>query len=426
MHLQDRIIELRRIRPGAIAVNQHNFRTHSLAQSAALRGVLHQVGIADALLAYHSQRNDGALTLIDGHLRRAEAPDEAWPVLILDVNDTEADVLLATLDPLAALAETDTVLLEHLLQQVQTDQPAVQQFFDTLAQQHDIAPTAADMADLTDSSGGGDDFVYDGRIPQRAALGQLWEIDGKHRMVVGDCTDAQTIAHLFDGTPQVDLLVTDPPYGVQYNPIWRHEFDLNTSTGMTREVQNDHQWDWSTVYTLIDTPVMYVWHAAWYTDLVLESIRACDYQLVSLIVWVKEHFAISRGNYHNQHEICWYVVKKGHTHNWQGARDQSTCWFINKLSSNPVVSPEPVWGHGTQKPLECMLRPILNNTAPGQRVCDPFLGTGTTVIAAHRAGRICYGCEIDPVYADVVLARAEAEGLTVRRIESSETREDCA
>ena len=128
---------------------------------------------------------------------------------------------------------------------------------------------------------------------------------------------------------------------------------------------------------------------------------------MSLIIWAKQHFAISRGDYHGQHEPCWYVVRKGKKHAWRGKRDQSTLWEIknNNVFGNSAI--EETWGHGTQKPLECMQLPIENNSRPGDWVYDPFGGSGTTLIACEKTGRKCVMMELDAKYCNTILARWE-------------------
>lgn len=135
--------------------------------------------------------------------------------------------------------------------------------------------------------------------------------------------------------------------------------------------------------------VAYVWHSSKYTHKFAESIENCDFELISSIIWVKQHFALSRGDYHNQHEPLWYAVKKGKQHNWQGSRNQSTIWEIDNNNAFGGNGEEQT-GHGTQKPIECMLRPILNNSEEGQEVYDPFGGSGTTLIACERSKRKCF------------------------------------
>jgi DNA modification methylase len=131
-----------------------------------------------------------------------------------------------------------------------------------------------------------------------------------------------------------------------------------------------------------------------------------DYEIIGQIIWKKQHFALSRGDYHSQHEPCWYAVRKSHQHNWQGSRKESTLWEISNLNCFGKSQEEDErTAHSTQKPLECMARPIRNNTAEGEGVYDPFLGSGTTLIAAEKLNRICYGMELDPAYCDIIVQR---------------------
>jgi DNA methylase len=115
----------------------------------------------------------------------------------------------------------------------------------------------------------------------------------------------------------------------------------------------------------------------------------------------KNNIVVSRGHYHPQHEPLFYAVPKKATAHWSGDRKQSTLWQIDK----PVKSDT---GHSTQKPLECMRRPIENNSSPGQALYDPFVGSGTTIIAAEMTGRACIGIEIEPSYVDVCVLRWQA------------------
>jgi DNA modification methylase len=118
------------------------------------------------------------------------------------------------------------------------------------------------------------------------------------------------------------------------------------------------------------------------------------------IIWAEERLVMGRGDYHWQHEPCWYAVRdKGH---WTGNRKQTTLWTI------PSGGQDAETEHSTQKPVECMRRPILNNSSPGQAVYEPFLGSGTTLIAAETVGRVCFAIEIDPLFVDVAVRRWQA------------------
>lgn len=131
MQIRDRVRELRRVRAGDLTPNPKNWRTHPKAQADALRGILAEVGYADALLA--RELPDGSLILVDGHLRAETTPDQEVPVLVLDINEAEADKLLLSLDPLAALAETNAVALDQLLREVNTGSEGLQQMYADLA-----------------------------------------------------------------------------------------------------------------------------------------------------------------------------------------------------------------------------------------------------------------------------------------------------
>lgn len=122
----------------------------------------------------------------------------------------------------------------------------------------------------------------------------------------------------------------------------------------------------------------------------------------SQIIWAKERLVLSRGDYHWQHEPCWYAVRRKGKGYWSGDRKQTTLWQIASRDQDAATV------HGTQNPVEAMRRPMLNNTSPGQPVYDPFLGSGTSVIAAETTGRVCFGLELDPAYVDVIVARWQA------------------
>ena len=126
MKIRDRIIDFRRVSANLLLPNPKNWRVHNNRQRNILKGILAEIGYADALLV--RELPDGSLQLIDGHLRAETTPNQQVPVLVLDLNDAEADKLLATLDPLAALADTDQTMLDDLLAQIETENIAVQEF----------------------------------------------------------------------------------------------------------------------------------------------------------------------------------------------------------------------------------------------------------------------------------------------------------
>ncbi|CAA9247912.1 MAG: DNA modification methylase [uncultured Craurococcus sp.] len=210
-------------------------------------------------------------------------------------------------------------------------------------------------------------------------LGDLWQL-GRHRLLCGDSTD--------------------PPYGVDYNPAWRNAALEGSKTQRTGKVLNDHRADWREAWALFPGEVAYVWHGALHATSVAESLAACGFEIRAQIVWAKERLVMGRGHYHWQHEPCWYAVRG--TAHWSGDRKQTTLWQIASRGQDVETT------HGTQKPVECMARPIRNNSSPGQAMYEPFCGSGTAVIAAEMEGRACHAIELSPAYVDVAVTRWQA------------------
>lgn len=237
-------------------------------------------------------------------------------------------------------------------------------------------------------------------------LGMLWLL-GEHRLLCGDSTKSDDVKRLYAGDVPF-IMVTDPPYGVEYDPEWRE--DLHDKVGAVTsigKVMNDDKADWTAAYRLFPGNVMYVWHASWFISTVQANIQACNFGVRSLIIWAKQHFAMSRGAYHWQHEPCWYAVRDGKPAKWSGDRSQTTLWQIDNKSSFGGSKDDADTTHGTQKPIQCMYRPIKNHGGPDDIVYDPFLGSGTTLIAAQQLDRKCLGLELDPAYADIIVERWE-------------------
>jgi DNA modification methylase len=199
-------------------------------------------------------------------------------------------------------------------------------------------------------------------------------------------------------------MVTDPPYGVEYDPAWRVAVDGGGRHALGK-VANDDRVDWTPAWSLFPGNVAYVWHAGIYAGEAGASLLAAAFEIRGQIIWRKQHFVMSRGAYHWQHEPCWYAVRKGKPAQWRGDRKQTTVWDVANLNPHGGNREEQQTGHGTQKPIEVMRRPILNHTERGDVVYDPFLGSGTTLIAAEATERVCYGLEIDPQYCDVIVRR---------------------
>lgn len=404
---QDRLIEVKRMRAGDILPHDRNPRRHPKQQLEPLKGLLDEVGKADVLRAYYSERNGGKLTFWDGHARRDLDNDQEWSVAIFDLTDAEADKLLLSFDPLASLAAYDKQALDALLRDVTTGDAALQEMLSELAKDNGLTYGTQEPATAPEPE---IDRAEELQKKWGTELGQLWQI-GNHRLLCGDSTAPQDVERVLAGA-KPHLMVTDPPYGVGYKPEWRNDA-LGEANRAVGEVANDDKADWAETWNLFKGGVAYVWHDALVGDVVKAELLGSGFQLRSQIVWAKQHFALSRGHYNWQHEACWYAVRKGQKTNWKGAASESTLWTINNNLAQNGGS-ESTGTHGTQKPLECMARPIRNHEGD---VYDPFVGVGTTIVAAEQLKRKCYAIDIDPKWVAVTLERLSQMNLQPKLIE---------
>jgi DNA modification methylase len=377
-----------------------NSRTHSPEQIAQIAASIRQFGFTNPVLI------DEANVLIAGHGRLAAAQrlgmTEVPAIVVAGLSETDRQALRIADNKLALNAGWDDDLLLAELTELRDVG-------------FDLALTGFGDAELTDIFAEHNDGLTDpDDVPEPPAepvsrLGDVWLL-GRHRLVCGDATDAADVALCLGGV-KPHLMVTDPPYGVEYDPHWRAEVGVNKNRGKMGVVTNDARVDWTDAWALAPCEVAYVWHAGRHASAVQASIEAVGFEIRCQIIWAKDRFALSRGHYHWQHEPCWYAVKGvGH---WSGDRSQSTLWNIASRDDSGH-------GHSTQKPVECMKRPIENNSSAGQAVYDPFCGSGTTIIAAEMTGRACHAIEISPAYVDVCVLRWQAfTGMTATRLDGT-------
>jgi DNA modification methylase len=372
-----------------------NSRTHSDTQVAQIAASIKEWGWTTPVLV----SEDG--TLIAGHGRVMAARKlglSEVPVMIArGWTEAQRRAYVVADNQLALNAGWDMDLLSIEMQDLNADG------FDLSLIGFDDKMLDALLADKTEDGLTDPDDVPEPPADPVSKLGDVWVMD-RHRLICGSSTEADTVGKLL-GDVKPHLMVTDPPYGVQYDANWRasarNADGSLLSTGNDRatgKVMNDDRADWSEAWELFPGEVAYVWHGSLQTSVVLDSLAAAGMEPRSLLVWVKSHFAISRGHYHPQHEPCWYVVRKGATGHWAGDRKQSTVWQIDKPQKSET-------GHSTQKPVECMKRPIENNSSPGQAIYEPFSGSGTTIIAGEMTGRHVYAVELNPAYVDVAVKR---------------------
>jgi DNA modification methylase len=245
--------------------------------------------------------------------------------------------------------------------------------------------------------------------------GDLWLL-GEHRLLCGDATSPADVNRLLAGREPL-LLVTDPPYGIGLDSEWRDRAGLNgcgpaepsylkrTEGHRNTSISSDTRADWSEAFALVPSlQVGYVWHASKFTREVLEGLLGIGFAHHQQIIWDKGRTVLTRTHYWFQHEPCWYVRKVNAP--WYGRPgENSTIWQSPSPKFIMGASDEEKFDHPTQKPVQLMRKPIVNHTRRGELVYDPFLGSGTTLIAAEMAGRTCYGLELDPKYVDVIIER---------------------
>ena len=383
-----------------------NARTHSSEQVARIAGSIKEFGFMNPVII----SQDGGILAGHGRVLAAKKLNLEKVPCVVETHLTEAQrraYILAD-NKLALDAGWDNDMLRVELQELKD-------------LDFDLGLTGFDDLEITNIFGESSESESKERAPLPTSnpegfdkfepvvrKGEVWHL-GDHRMICGSCEDEDTVNRLLEeGKP--NLMVTDPPYGVKLlhnDKGWEklRQMGGHAYAGLLRQGQvlNDDRDDWETAYRLFPGNVAYIWHPHLREMQFVKDIQDCGFKILSLIIWNKGHFALSRGNYHWKHEACIYAVREGEKTNWQGARDQCTVWDIKNINNLQ----EGAWGHGSQKPIECMLRPMLNNSAEGDWVYDPFLGSGTTIIAGETCGRRVMGCELSEKYADTIIRRFE-------------------
>lgn len=362
-----------------------NSRTHSDDQVAQIAASIREFGFTNPVLI------DGDGGIIAGHGRvlgaRKLGMAQVPCIRLAHLSEAQRRAYVIADNKLALNAGWDDEMLALELRDLQ-------------GLDFDLSLTGFDDADINALIAGLDatpegetdaDAVPEPQADVVTQPGDVWVL-GAHRLMCGSSTVATDVETLLGGG-MPHLMVTDPPYGVEYDPSRTSDNPLKQG-----KVLNDDQADWREAWMLFPGDVAYVWHASMFTHTVLESLEACGFERRAMIIWAKDRFTLGRGHYHWKHEPAWYVVKKGANGHWQGDRTQNTLWNINARE-------DVGHGHSTQKPIECMRRPIENNSRPGDAVYEPFSGSGTTLIAAEQTGRRCYAMELSPQYVDVAVRR---------------------
>ncbi len=352
--------------------------------------------------------------IIIGHTRFKAAQKMGCtevPVHVADLPPAKVRALRLADNKTGELAEWDNLLLGAELDGLKADG------FDLSR----LGFEASELSALLSNGGGaiGPDELPE--VPKNPICkpGDLWLL-GDHRLYCGDATKEADVAQAF-GDRNPFMLVTDPPYGVNYDSEWRVRAGVQKRSVNKGKVLNDGQADWSAAWSLFPGAVVYVWHAGVFSALVQAGIEKAGFAIRAQIIWNKDIAVFGRGDYHWKHEPCWYAVRSGSPSRRTDDRKQTTVWDIATVEGKQKT----VWnipqiravkdnpeeggysGHGTQKPVECMARPIRNHGAAGDVIADFFCGSGTTIIACEMLGRKCCALELDPGYVDMTVARWE-------------------
>jgi DNA modification methylase len=422
--VRDRIRELRRVRARDLLANPRNWRRHPKQQIDALRGLLDEVGFADALLA--RELEDGRLELVDGHLRRDTMPDAILPVLVLDVTEEEAAKILLTLDPLAAMAQSDTERITALLQTVRTDSGAVEQLLRRTAGEQLWAllhPQAEPPAQI--------DKAGELQRKWRTATGQLWRI-GEHRLLCGDSTKVDDVARLMGGQQAV-LFATDPPYAVGYTggshpQSWGNRGAANRDkdwSGQYVEARNADVKNAEVAgvelyrgfirtaleHAITRDAAWYCWYASKRHSMVERVWTEFGAFVHQQLIWVKSRPVLTFSTYLWQHEPCLYGWIRGEKPKIQRAHLGETAGEFPTTVWNVPSSEVETDAHPTSKPCRLFALPMEMHTEPGDLCYEPFAGSGSQLVAAEQLGRRCFAIEKSPPFVGVILERMAALGL---------------
>ncbi|WOP15871.1 site-specific DNA-methyltransferase [Ottowia sp. SB7-C50] len=371
-----------------------NARTHSEEQVAQIAASIAEFGFTNPILA----GSDGII--VAGHGRLAAAQKlglEIVPVVVLDhLSPTQRRALVIADNRIAENAGWDDAMLRIELEALQLEGFDLDiTGFDADALAELIAGEEPDNEGQTD-----EDAVPEVSEIPISRPGDVW-IMGQHRLLCGDATVAESYDRLMQGDV-ADMVFTDPPYNVNYANSAKDKM-----RGKDRAILNDNLGDGFYDFLLAAlTPTVthcrgsiYVAMSSSELDVLQAAFRAAGGKWSTFIIWAKNTFTLGRADYQRQYEPILYGWPEGAQRHWCGDRDQGDVWNIKKPQKNDL--------HPTMKPVELVERAIRNSSRPGDVVLDPFGGSGTTLIAAEKSGRIARLIELDPKYVDVIVRRWE-------------------
>ena len=330
------------------------------------------------------------LTVIGGHQRLTVLRDldyETAKCVIVDLPKEDEKALNIALNKITG--QWDEALLADLLLDLQES--------DFNLDLTGFEPPEIDdiLSNVHDKELSEDEFDVEEELkkPTLSRHGDIWQL-GKHRVICGDSTKAETYKQLLDDR-KANLVVTDPPYNVDVEETAGKILNDNMSDGdfyqfllsMFTQVENHME----------DDASIYVFHADTEGLNFRKAFKEAGFYLSGCCIWKKNSLVLGRSPYQWQHEPCLYGWKKKGKHQWFSDRKQTTIWEYDRPKSSK--------DHPTMKPIQLMAYPIQNSSMRGTIVLDPFLGSGSTLIAADQTGRVCYGIELDEKFVDVIVKR---------------------
>jgi DNA modification methylase len=369
-----------------------NARTHSEEQVAQIAASIVEFGFTSPVLA----GSDGVI--VAGHGRLAAAQKlglETVPVVVLDhLPPTQRRALIIADNRIAENAGWVDAMLRIELQSLQEDG------FNLDITGFDADALAEIMAGEETTADGqtDEDVVPELSETPISRLGDVWLL-GSHRLLCGDSTDVAIYPLLMAGE-NAAMVFTDPPYGVNYANSAKDKL-----RGTHRPILNDNLGeDFEPFLKAALTPMLahcegaiYIAMSSSELDTLQQAFRAAGGKWSTFIIWAKNTFTLGRADYQRQYEPILYGWPEGKSRHWCGDRDQGDVWNIKKPQKNDL--------HPTMKPVELVERAIRNSSRPGDTVLDPFGGSGTTLIAAEKSGRVARLIELDPKYVDVIVRR---------------------
>lgn len=388
---------LRTVKVSDILPNPKNFRTHDQMQRDAFEGTVKEIGWYGYPDVFEHPDHPGKLMLVDGELRQEHLAERYGKQAVIEVNVTdftpeEADIALATKDPISGLAGVAGERLDQLLNDIRPTNSQMDALFETLRL------SAFDNMPKPDR--GDPDDVPDLVEPEEAITqpGDVWLL-GRHRVMCGDSTNAEDVAKLM-GRGVAVLCLTDPPYSVDYDRS-QSERGGNESAHSPYKEGNINPCDILEFMGLVTCDVM-IWSYPidrHFSDLFRSYVKY-GWEFRKELVWVKDSFSFwMSAKYQQKHEPIMLAVKSGKPIGGSVPSNASTVFEFPRPTAHKI--------HPTAKPCELWSQFVSNHSKTDEIIYDPFLGSGTTLIAAEQLGRICYGMEISPVYCDCTVKRWE-------------------